>query len=220
MISCVFDRAPAMDIRRQTAQELQAGNNVLDGRPSSGGQLNRLSAINQQIGRTSVTSGTTAADSLAALAARNDIAVGGGPIRNSLRSSNTHSVTFKQKHYSEPPANNLSCLNNTSSNVVIPVPCGPSSLTGNSNEIGILDISGGVIEPLDYEEYVQQQRRTCGNVGGRMNSASQRSQAADGVSVSEDRVHLMDFPADDIEVNVVPRKIRTVQHVVPTDEPM
>lgn len=208
-----------MDIRRQTAQELQGGSNVVDGRPSSGGQVNRLSAINQQIGRVSLPSGTAAADSLAALAARNDMAVGGGPSRTSLRSRNAHSVTFNQV-YSESSKSALSGQTNVNSNVSIPVPSGPSSLQGNIAEPGILDISGGVIEPLDYEEYVQQQKRAYGNVSGRVSTTNQRSQGTEGGSISEDRVHLMDFPADDIEVNVVPRKIRTVQHVVPNDEPM
>ena len=215
-----------MDIRRQTAQELQAGNAVTDGRPSSSVQLNRLSAINQQIGRTSVpvkpvTSGSSAADSLAALAARNDIAVGGGPSRTSLRTRNAQSVTFKQNVYSAEPAGSaLTGSNKVNSNVSISVPSGPSSLPGNCADIGILDISGGVIEPLDYEEYVHQQRRAYGNAAGPINSSNHRSQVVDGVNISADRVHLMDFPADDIEVNVVPRKIRTVQHIVPNDEPM
>ena len=66
-----------MDIRRQTAHELTSGaTTVPDGRSS--GHHNRVSAaaINHKIGRTSVTSGSAAIDSLTALAARNDMAVG------------------------------------------------------------------------------------------------------------------------------------------------
>ena len=58
------------------------------------------------------------------------------------------------------------------------------------------------VEPLDYEEYVLQQRRLAG-----------------GAPVEPRAAHLVEFPRDDIEVKVVPRKIRTMGHVQP-EEPM
>ena len=217
-----------MDIRRQTAQELQGGSTVPDGRTSSGGHGNRLStadrigAINRSIGRTSVTSrGSSAADSLAALAERNDMAVGGQTSALSVRSGNVHSVSFMHNSNSATSGGIPgSGANGTSGNVVLPVPSGPSSLVGNCVNTGILDTSGGVVEPLDYEEYVQQQQRAYGNVSGRVSSSSvnTRGPITDEVA-GDDSLHLIDFPADDIEVNVVPRKIRTVQHIVP-EEPL
>ena len=217
----IYYRAPAMDIRRQTAQELQSGANVLDGRPS-GGNPNRLSAaaINHRIGRTSVTSGSTAVDNLAALVARNDMAVGVGPnTALSARSSSGHSVSFIQNTQSPTSGNSNTGNNGTSGNVILSVPSGPSSLVGTCADTGILDISGGVVEPLDYEEYVQQQQRAYGCITGRISSAGNtRGPKADVGLGSEERLHFIDFPADDIEVNVVPRKIRTVQHVVPHEQ--
>ena len=55
-------------------------------------------------------------------------------------------------------------------------------------------------EPLDYEEYVAQQQR--------LNKGHGKSDCV-----------IVDFPPDDIEVTVVPRKIRTLGHVLP-EEPM
>ena len=133
----LYFRAPAMDIRRQTAQELQTGTNVLDGRHSSGSQHNRLSAINQRIGHTSVTS--VGAGSLAALAASNDMAVGATSNASSMRTSNVHSVSFMQRgHLSASSGNSNSGGNAASGNVIISVPSGPSSLLGNDTDTGIL----------------------------------------------------------------------------------
>ncbi len=56
--------------------------------------------------------------------------------------------------------------------------------------------SGGLVEPLDYEEFVSHQ----GRLGAR-----------------DPCGHLLDFPADDIDVKVVPRKIRTMGHVLPEE---
>ena len=201
---------------------MQTGENAVDGRATTGSHNNRLSAINQRIGRTSVTAGSAGAGSLAALAACNDIAVGAGNNPSlRMRSSNTHSVSFMQKPHSvASSASSVSGSNELSGNLVFSVPSGPSSLVGNCADTGILDISGGVVEPLDYEEYVQQQQRAFGNVGSRISSTgNNRGNTADGGITTDERLHLIDFPADDIEVNVVPRKIRTVQHVVP-DEPL
>lgn len=55
------------------------------------------------------------------------------------------------------------------------------------------------VEPLDYEEYIHQRQ-----IGG-----SERDPLG----------HLLDFPHDDIEVKVAPKKIRTMGHVLP-EEPM
>ena len=49
------------------------------------------------------------------------------------------------------------------------------------------------VDPIDYEEFVSQQ--------------SERDPLA----------QVLDFPEDDIEVNLVPRKIRTEEHVVPEE---
>ena len=216
-----------MDIRRQTAQELQGGTSVPDGRTAGGSQGNRpsaaaIGAINHRIGRTTVTpSGSSAADRLAALAASNDMAVGGGQASAlSVRSGNVHSVSFMHNpHAATSGAIPSSAANGTNASIVVPVPSGPSSLVGNCVNAGILDSSGGVVEPLDYEEYVQQQQRAYGNVGRTSSSVNPRGQITDGGVAIDDSLHLIDFPADDIEVNVVPRKIRTLQHIVP-EEPM
>ena len=61
------------------------------------------------------------------------------------------------------------------------------------------------MEPLDYEEFVSQQQRL-------VRSGQQ------GKNAANDNI-LVDFPPDDIEVTVVPRKIRTLGHVLP-EEPM
>jgi hypothetical protein len=53
------------------------------------------------------------------------------------------------------------------------------------------------VEPLDYEEYVSLQLR-----------AGER----------DPQGHALEFPRDDLDVKVVPRKIRTMGPVVP-DEP-
>jgi hypothetical protein len=66
------------------------------------------------------------------------------------------------------------------------------------------------VEPLDYEEFVQQQRRARPFVGQSTLHAGSGSDPAQS---------LIDFPADDIEVNIVPRKIRTLGHVLP-EEPL
>ena len=66
------------------------------------------------------------------------------------------------------------------------------------------------VEPLDYEEFVQHQRRARPFLQpGNFNTGSG----------SDPAQSLIDFPPDDIEVNIVPRKIRTLGHVLP-EEPM
>ena len=57
-----------------------------------------------------------------------------------------------------------------------------------------------MVEPLDYEEYVTHQIRA---------NRGQPKNYADNL--------LVDFPSDDIEVNVVPRKIRTLGPVRPEE---
>lgn len=59
--------------------------------------------------------------------------------------------------------------------------------------------SAGHVEPLDYEEYIHSQ---SGRLGER-----------------DPLAHLLEFPRDDIEVSVVPKKIRTMGHIMP-EEPM
>ena len=80
------------------------------------------------------------------------------------------------------------------SNRIDPSSSGPGSL----NE-------SGLVEPLDYEEYITQQTR--------MNRGQTKHNNNGNDTL------LVDFPPDDIEVNVVPRKIRTLGHVLP-EEPM
>ena len=75
------------------------------------------------------------------------------------------------------------------------------SIYSSSSGPGSLNESA-LVEPLDYEEFVTQQQRLI------------RGQ----VSAGNNNI-LVDFPPDDIEVNVVPRKIRTLGHVLP-EEPM
>ena len=86
----------------------------------------------------------------------------------------------------------------------------PASSAASSSGPGSLNESV-LVEPLDYEEYVSQQQRL---VRGQQKS----SQAATSAVMMENNT-LVDFPPDDIEVNVVPRKIRTMGHVLP-EEPM
>ena len=86
----------------------------------------------------------------------------------------------------------------------------PATSAASSSGPGSLNESV-LVEPLDYEEYVSQQQRL---VRGQQKS----SQAATSAVMMENNT-LVDFPPDDIEVNVVPRKIRTMGHVLP-EEPM
>ena len=79
----------------------------------------------------------------------------------------------------------------------------PGSQSGAISGPGSLNESA--VEPLDYEEYVNHQMRL--NRG----QNNKQSGAVDNL--------LVDFPPDDIEVNVVSRKIRTLGHVLP-EEPM
>ena len=78
------------------------------------------------------------------------------------------------------------------------------SIHSSSSGPGSLNESA-LVEPLDYEEFVSQQQRL-------VRSGQQ------GKSATNDNI-LVDFPPDDIEVTVVPRKIRTLGHVLP-EEPM
>ena len=78
------------------------------------------------------------------------------------------------------------------------------SIHSSSSGPGSLNESA-LVEPLDYEEFVSQQQRL-------MRTGQQ------GKNASNDNI-LVDFPPDDIEVTVVPRKIRTLGHVLP-EEPM
>ena len=80
------------------------------------------------------------------------------------------------------------------------VPMSTPSIHSSSSGPGSLNESA-LVEPLDYEEFVSQQQRLNRNQQSRNDNI------------------LVDFPPDDIEVNVVPRKIRTLGHVLP-EEPM
>ena len=78
------------------------------------------------------------------------------------------------------------------------------SIHSTSSGPGSLNESA-LVEPLDYEEFVSQQQRLVRT-------------GQHGKNSSNDNI-LVDFPPDDIEVTVVPRKIRTLGHVLP-EEPM
>ena len=65
-----------------------------------------------------------------------------------------------------------------------------------------------LVEPLDYEEFVTQQQRLARGGGG-MNTSHSNANRNENV--------LVDFPPDDIDVNVVPRKVRTLGHVLPEE---
>ncbi len=58
------------------------------------------------------------------------------------------------------------------------------------------DGSTAAVEPVDYEEFLIQQNRQ-----------GERDPLA----------HVLEFPRDDLEVKVVPRKIRTMGHVLPEE---
>jgi len=58
--------------------------------------------------------------------------------------------------------------------------------------------SDASVEPLDYEEFVSERQR-----------AGDRDPLA----------HVFDFPPDDIEVKLLPRKIRTMGHILPEEPP-
>lgn len=85
------------------------------------------------------------------------------------------------------------------------------SIYSSSSGPGSLNESA-LVEPLDYEEFVTQQQRLMrqGVAGG--------AQVSGNVANKFDNI-MVDFPPDDIDVNVVPRKIRTLGHVLP-EEPM
>ena len=86
----------------------------------------------------------------------------------------------------------------------------PATSAASSSGPGSLNESV-LVEPLDYEEYVSQQQRLV--------RGQQKSSQVAPPQVTMENNTLVDFPPDDIEVNVVPRKIRTMGHVLP-EEPM
>ena len=77
-------------------------------------------------------------------------------------------------------------------------------LNSSSSGPGSLSDQNNMVEPLDYEEYITHQQRMARG----QRPANNQSETV-----------LIDFPPDDIEVNVVPRKIRTMGPVLP-EEPM
>ena len=92
-----------------------------------------------------------------------------------------------------------------------PVPPPPSAsdrlqvhapLTPNLSAASLSTHHGGhdssVVEPVDYEEFIG---------GGTQSRAGERDSSA----------HLLEFPRDDIDVKVLPRKVRTMGHVLPEE---
>lgn len=67
-------------------------------------------------------------------------------------------------------------------------------LSGTQGSVPLSD----VVEPLDFEEFLQQHQ-----------------DLADRDAISE----LLDFPPDDVEVGILPRKCRTIEPVVPEEKP-
>ena len=159
-ISC---SANALDIRRQTANELKAG----------GDANQRLLA--GQIGRTSVQFNVNHAQPQPPSSAP--------PIPPPPSAASAISDRL-QVHHHAPLTPNLSTA---------------SLSTHHSHGHGH-DGSAAVVEPVDYEEFI-------GGGGGGQGRAGERDSTA----------HLLEFPRDDIDVKVVPRKIRTMGHVLPEE---
>ena len=103
-----------------------------------------------------------------------------------------------------PPPPTSSAASSTSQFLMTPV--ANPSIHSSSSGPGSLNESSALVEPLDYEEFVSQQQRLLRGGGG-----GQPCKNADNI--------LVDFPPDDIEVTVLPRKIRTLGHVLPEPEP-
>ena len=100
--------------------------------------------------------------------------------------------------------NSASMASGNSGQYLTPMPT--PSIHSSSSGPGSLNESA-LVEPLDYEEFVSQQQRLV------------RTQGQHGKNNPSNDNILVDFPPDDIEVTVVPRKIRTLGHVLP-EEPM
>jgi hypothetical protein len=149
-----YSRAPAQDIRRQTAEDLKANN---------------AAASVRQIGRSSVQFHV-----------------------------NNQSSSSVGGFYPPPPPPSIASTSSSSQHVSLDRLSLHAPLTPNLSTASLSQhaVDGGVVEPLDYEEFVTHQTRMgdrdpCG--------------------------HMLEFPRDDIDVKVVPRKIRTMGHVLPEE---
>ena len=162
-ISC---SANALEIRRQTANELKAG----------GDANQRLLA--GQIGRTSVQFNVNHAQQQQP------------PLPSSAPPM-------------PPPPSAVSAISAASDRLQVHhAPLTPNlstaSLSTHHSSQGGHHDSSVVVDPVDYEEFIG---------GGRQSRAGERDSTA----------HLLEFPRDDIDVKVVPRKIRTMGHVLPEE---
>ena len=83
---------------------------------------------------------------------------------------------------------------------------GPASLPGSIGNVNSPNLSvthpglpnSDSVEPLDFEDFLSHQQR----------SGSERDPLA----------HRLEFPRNDLDVQVVPKKIRTMGHILPDDE--
>ncbi|KAG8222989.1 hypothetical protein J437_LFUL002712 [Ladona fulva] len=67
-----------------------------------------------------------------------------------------------------------------------------SNVSGFSSSVSLCDI----VDPLDYEDFIQQHQ----------------------LLVDRDPLrHVLDFPVNDVEVGVLPRKIRTLTPITPSE---
>ena len=155
-ISC---SANALEIRRQTANELKAG----------GDANQRLLA--GQIGRTSVQFNVNHAQQPPSSAP---------PIPPPPPASALSAASERLQVHHAPLTPNLST----------------ASLSTHHSHAG--HESSVVVDPVDYEEFI--------GIGSQSRAGERDSTA-----------HLLEFPRDDIDVKVVPRKIRTMGHVLPEE---
>ena len=155
--------ANALEIRRQTANELKAG----------GDANQRLLA--GQIGRTSVQFNVNHAQQQPPSSAPPI------PPPPSAASTLSAAVSDRLQVHHAPLTPNLSTAS-------------LSTQHGHGHDSSV------VVDPVDYEEFI---------AGG----GSQGCRAGE----RESTAHLLEFPRDDIDVKVVPRKIRTMGHVLPEE---
>lgn len=154
-----------------------------------------------RVGEESASSRRRAAAAAQALAASNlHHAIGGG--LPTTTTTTTSGLSYSHHHQAASRSSSMSSA--APSATVAPI------LEHQPEEGGLGGLNEAV-EPLDYEEFVLQQQRMGG--GTRLTAAPANS--------TVDVEHLVDFPPDDIEVNIVEKskKIRTMNHVLP-EEPL
>ena len=159
-----------------------------------------------RVGEESASSRRRATAAAQALAASNlHHAIGGGLPTTTATASG---LSFGHQAASRAASMPVAPSSSAGSSVVAPI---PEHQTADGTD-GSLSGLNETVEPLDYEEFVLQQQRMGGG-GSRLAATSHAN--------NNDVEHLVDFPPDDIEVNIVEKskKIRTMNHILP-EEPL